>query len=150
MRTASWVILAIVGALTMLGSMASCYVAYKAPDDQIGPVTLSQLTSGQPEAGTALRARRGTAAAYAGAFAALFLAIVFGPYRRGDVWAWWALLVGVGVLAVMVLLRVPFLDTRAGAGAGLITLVVVGLALALDARRLSSGARPAAPASPPS
>jgi hypothetical protein len=136
MRTASWVILAIVGALTMLGSMASCYVAYKAQDDQIGPVTLSQLTSGQPEAGTALRARRGTAAAYAGAFAALFLTIVFGPYRRGDVWAWWALLIGVVVLAVMVLLRVPFLDTRAGAGAGLITLVVVGLGLALDARRL--------------
>jgi hypothetical protein len=145
MRTASWVILAIVGALTMLGSMASCYVAYKAPDDQIGPVTLSQLTSGQPEAGTALRARRGTAAAYAGAFAALFLAIVFGPYRRGDTWAWWALLIGAGVLAVMVLLRVPFLDTRAGAGAGLITLVAVGLALALDARRLSSGAPAASP-----
>jgi len=145
MRTASWVILAIVGALTMLGSMASCYVAYKALDDQIGPVTLSQLTSGQPEAGTALRARRGTAAAYAGAFATLFLAIVFWPYRRGDVWAWWALLAGAIVLAVMILLRVPFLDTKAGGGAGLITLVAVGLALALDARRLGSGAPAASP-----
>jgi len=145
MRTASWVILALVGALTMLGSMASCYVAYKAPDDQIGPVTLSQLTSGQPEAGTALRARRGTAAAYAAGFATLFLAIVFWPYRRGDVWAWWALLAGAIVLAVMILLRVPFLDTKAGGGAGLITLVAVGLALALDARRLGSGAPAASP-----
>jgi len=149
MRTASWVILALVGALTMLGSMASCYVAYRSPDDQIGPVRLSQIGGGQPEVATALRARRGTAAAYAGGFAALFLAIVIGPYRRGDTWAWWALLVGVGVQAVMILLRVPFLDTRAGAGAGLITLGVVGLALALDARRLSSGAHPSAPSAPP-
>jgi len=149
MRTASWVILAIVGALTMLGSMASCYVAYRAEDDQIGPVKLSQLTSGQPEAGTALRARRGTAAAYAGAFATLFLAIVFWPYRRGDVWAWWALLTGAGVLAVMILLRVPFLNTRAGGGAGLIMLVVVAVGLALDAGRLRSGASPSAPAASP-
>jgi hypothetical protein len=137
-----------VGALTMLGSMASCNIAYRgAGNEQIGPVTLSDLTAGRPEAATALRARRGTAAAYAGAFAALFLAIVIWPYRRGDVWAWWALLAGAGVLAVMVLLRVPFLNTRAGAGAGLITLVVVAVGLALDVRRLSSGARPAAPQS---
>ena len=147
MRTASWVILAIVGALTMLGSMASCYVAYRGAEDQIGPVTLSQVTAGQPEVATALRARRGTAAAYAGGFATLFLAIVFWPYRRGDVWAWWALLAGTVVLAAMILLRVPLLNTRVGGGAGLITLVVVGLALALDAGRLRSGARPAAPPS---
>jgi len=147
MRTASWVILALVGALTMLGSMASCYVAYRAADDQIGPVSLSHVAGGQPELGTALRARRGTAAAYAGGFAALFLLITIGPYRRGDAWAWWALLIGTLVLAVMILLRVPFLETRAGAGAGLITLVAVGLALALDAGRLRSGARPAAPPS---
>lgn len=147
MKTVSWVMLAIVGALTMLASMASCYVAYRASDDQIGPVRLSQVAGGQPELATALRARRGTAAAYAGAFAALFLAITLGPYRRGDTWAWWALLGGTAFLAVVILLRVPLLDTKAGAGAGLITLVVVGLALALDAGRLRSGARPAAPQS---
>jgi hypothetical protein len=48
----------------------------------------------------------------------LFLAIVFGPYRRGDTWAWWALLGGTAFLAVVILLRVPLLDTKAGAGAG--------------------------------
>ena len=147
MKTASWVILAIVGALTMLGSMASCYVAYRAPDDQIGPVSLSQIAGGQPEVATALRARRGTAAAYAAGFATLFLAITLRPYRRGDTWAWWALLAGAVVMSAMILLRVPLLDTRAGAGAGLITLVVVGLALALDAGRLRSGVRSAAPPS---
>jgi hypothetical protein len=145
MKTVSWVLLAIVGALTMLASMASCYVAYRASDDQIGPVSLSQVAGGQPELATALRARRGTAAAYAGGFAALFLAITLGPYRRGDTWAWWALLGGTAFLAIVILLRVPLLDTKAGAGAGLITLVVVGLALALDAGRLRSGARPSAP-----
>jgi hypothetical protein len=148
MRTASWVILAIVGALTMLGSMASCYVAYRgAGDEQIGSETLSQITAGNPQRATALRARRGTAAAYAAGFATLFLAITLRPYRRGDTWAWWALLAGTVVMSAVILLRVPFLDTRVGAGAGLITLVVVGLALALDAGRLRSGARPAAPPS---
>ena len=147
MKTASWVILALVGVMTMLGSMASCYVAYRARDEQIGPVSLSQVAGGQPELATALRARRGTAAAYAGGFAALFLAITLEPYRRGDAWAWWALLGGTAFLAVVILLRVPFLETKAGAGAGLITLVVVGLALALDAGRLRSGVRSAAPPS---
>ena len=146
MRTASWVILAIVAALTMLGSMASCNIAYRgAGDEQIGSETLSQVTAGNPQRATALRARRGTAAAYAAGFAALFLAITIGPYRRGDAWAWWALLAGTVVMSAMILLRVPLLDTRLGAGAGLITLVVVGLALALDAGRLRSAARPAAP-----
>jgi len=148
MRTVSWVILAIVGALTMLGSMASCNIAYRgAGDEQIGSESLSQIAAGSPQRATALRARRGTAAAYAGGFATLFLAIVLWPYRRGDVWAWWALLAGTLVLAAMVLLRVPFLDTRIGAGTGLITLVVVALGLALDAGRLRSGARPVAPPS---
>jgi len=150
MRTASWVILALVGALTMLGSMASCYVAYRSPNDPIGPVSLSQIAGGQPEVATALRARRGTAAAYAGGFAALFLAITLWPYRRGDVWAWWALLAGTAAMAVIVLLRVPFLNTRSGAGTGLITLVVVALGLALGAGRLQSGARATGPSAPPS
>jgi hypothetical protein len=139
MRTASWVILAIVGALTLLASMASWGVAYFASDDQIGPTRLSQLAGGLPEVAVALRARRATAAAYAAGFSTLFLAITLGPYRRGDSWAWWALLVGTLVMSVGSLLRVPILGTRAGAGAPLITLVVVGLGLALDARRLRSG-----------
>ena len=148
MRTASWVILAIVAALTMLGSIASCNIAYRgAGDEQIGSETLSQVTAGNPQRAIALRARRGTAAAYAAGFAALFLAITIGPYRRGDAWAWWALLAGTVVMSAMILLRVPLLDTRLGAGAGLITLVVVGLALALDAGRLRSGVRSAAPPS---
>jgi hypothetical protein len=92
---------------------------------------------------TAVRARRGTAAAYAAGFATLFLAITFGPYRRGDVWAWWALLAGTLVVSVLILLRVPFLFIRLGAGAALIQLVVVGLGLALGPGRLRVSSHPA-------
>jgi hypothetical protein len=143
MKTASWIILTVVGALTLLGAVASLSVAYRGSQDPIGPVSLAELTSGQPEAAAALRARRATAAAYAAGFATLFLAITLGPYKRGDVWAWWALLLGTVVMSALSLLRVPFIGTRAGAGAALITLVVVGLGLALDAGRLKAPAPPA-------
>jgi hypothetical protein len=39
--------------------------------------------------------------------------------------------------------RVPFIGTRAGAGAAVVMLVVVGLALLLDLGRLRRGAAPA-------
>jgi hypothetical protein len=85
---------------------------------------------------TAVRARRATAAAYAAGFATLFLAITLGPYRRGDVWAWWELAAGTVVVAVLILLRVPFLGVRLGAPAALLQLAAVGLGLALDASRM--------------
>jgi hypothetical protein len=137
MRIASWVLLAVVGGLNLLASLGSSWVAYQAGQDQIGPVSLSDLAGGRPEVATAIRARRGTAAAWAAGFATLFLMIVLGPYRRGDVWAWWALLTGALVVALILLARVPFLGTRGGGAASgtiLITAVVVGLLL--DVRRL--------------
>jgi hypothetical protein len=128
-------------------------LAYSSARDQIGPASLTELSVGRPEVATAVRARRATAAAYAAGFATLFLAITLGPYRRGDVWAWWALAGGTLVVSVLILLRVPFLGIRLGApgavtGAGtalgtLVQLVVVGLGLALGAGRLG-GSRPPA------
>ena len=108
MKTAGWIILAIVGALTLLGSLFSLGLAYSSDRDQIGPASLAELSVGRPDVAIAVRARRATAAAYAAGFATLFLAIVLGPYRRGDVWAWWALLAGMLVVSVLILLRVPF------------------------------------------
>ena len=153
MKTASWIILVVVGALTLLGSLVSLGRAYSSAGDQIGPASLAELSVGRPEVATAVRARRATAAAYAAGFATLFLAITLGPYRRGDVWAWWALAGGTLVVSVLILLRVPFLGIRLGApgavtGAGtalgtLVQLVVVGLGLALGAGRLG-GSRPPA------
>jgi hypothetical protein len=137
MRIASWVLLALVGGLNLLASLGSSWVAYQTAQDQIGPVSLSELAGGRPEVATAIRARRGTAAAWAAGFATLFLSIVLGPYRRGDVWAWWTLLAGTLVVALILLARIPFLGTRGGgAGAGAVLISAVVVALLLDVRRL--------------
>ncbi len=154
MKTASWILLAVAGALTLLGSLVSLGFAYSSSAaDQIGPASLTELSAGRPEVATAVRARRATAASYGAGFATLFLAITLGPYRRGDVWAWWALLAGMLVVSVLILLRVPFLGIRLGStaavsGAGtaqssLVQLAIVGLGLALGAGRLR-GSNPTA------
>ena len=144
MRTTSWVILVIVGALMLLGSLASLGRAYISAEDQIGSASLAELSAGKPELRAALRARRATAAAYAAGFATLFLAITLGPYRRGDVWAWRALLVGTVVVSVLILLRIPLLATWLGAPAALILLIMVGLGLAFGAGRLKGESAPPA------
>jgi len=81
---------------------------------------------------------RGTAAAWAAGFATLFLFVVVGPYRRGDVASWWGILVAVLVLLGIAALRVPLLGTGLGAGAPLVLAIVVVLALLLDVRRLGA------------
>jgi len=146
MKTASWVLLAVVGVLTLLGSVGSLVVAYGTERDQIGPASLAELSAGRPDVATAIRARRATAAAYGVGFATLFLAIVLGPYRRGEVWAWWALLGGMLVVSLLIVLRVALLGVPLSApsavtGAGtalsaILQLVIVVLGLALDAGRL--------------
>jgi hypothetical protein len=149
MRKASWVILMTAGFLTLIGSLFSLWLAYSSSQDQIGPASLDELSVGRPEVATAVRARRATAAAYAAGFATLFLAITLGPYRRGDVWAWWALAAGTLVVSVLILLRVPFLGIQlasaaaTGSGTALTTVVqllVVGIGLAFDVSRLRGGA----------
>jgi len=146
MKRASWILLAIVGALTLVGSFVSLAIAYGTERDQIGPATLAELSAGRPDVAIAIRARRATAGAYGAGFATLFLAIALGPYRRGEVWAWWALLAGMLVVSALIVLRAPLLGVRlstpsavTGAGTALnsiIQLLVVGVALALGAERL--------------
>jgi hypothetical protein len=145
MKTASWIVLAVAGALTLLGSLASLGNAYFKGPERIGGVALETLANGNADVVTALRARRATAAAYGAGFAAFLLAITLGPYRRGDRWAWWAILIGTLTQTVLAMARVVFLGTTAGVAAALLTLVVVGIGLALGAGRL--GAAPAASSS---
>ncbi len=146
MKRASWIILVVAGGLTLLASLASLSNAYFSGAERIGGVTIGELASGRPEVITALRARRATAAAYAAGFAVLLLAIVLGPYRRGDRWAWWAILAGALTFALLAMARVAFLGTRSGASTALVFLVVVGIGLALDPR----AARAVPPATLPS
>lgn len=141
MRTTSWVLLTIVGAITFLVSLLSASIAYRG-DYTIGAglTPIEEVAAGRPAVLEGLRGIRGTSAAYAAAYAVLFLAIVLGPYRRGDTWAWWALLAGIAALAAIVLARAAFLSSRLGIGAALIPTGLALLALLLDVRRLSARA----------
>ena len=136
MKTASWIVLALAGALTVLASLASLSNAYFSGQEQIGGVAIDKLADGNPQVITALRARRATAAAYAAGFGAFLLLIALGPYRRGDAWAWYAILIGTLTQTLLTFARMPFLGTRAGTGTALVQLVVVGVGLALGAGRL--------------
>jgi hypothetical protein len=139
LRTVSWALLALVGVLVLLGSLASANLAYRG-DYPIAGVSIADIASGREVVLLGLRGVRATAAAWAAAWAALFLAVVLGPYRRGDVATWWGLLASVIVLGAVAGARVPFIRAQAGTGEPLVILVVVLIALLLDVRRLT-GAR---------
>jgi hypothetical protein len=141
MRTVSWILLTVVALMVALGGAASMMIAYFAPasnDLIVGSTNLDDLGVSD-EVATALRGRRGTAAAYALGFASFMFWVVLGPYRKGSVWAWWALFCSAAVLAVPLVLRIPALGYRQGAMVGVAFLIVVVLGLLLDVRRLSAG-----------
>ena len=115
MKKASWILLTFAGVAITLASLVSAAHAYRTGDDYgIGNSRVSKVAAGDAGVATALRGIRGTSAAYGAAFGVLFLAIVLGPYRRGDVWAWKALLIAGLTQFVLVLLRIPILDTQLG------------------------------------
>jgi MFS family permease len=137
LRTVSWVLLALVGVLVLLGSLASASLAYRG-EYPIAGVSITDVASGREAVLLGLRGVRGTAAAWGAAWAALFLAVVFGPYRRGDVATWWGILASVIVLGAVAGARVPFTRAQAGTGEPLVLLVVVLVALLLDVKRLTA------------
>jgi hypothetical protein len=138
MRTASWIVLTLVGVLLVMGSLGSVFVAYSGAEDLLlpGGPTVAEVEAMRPGLGNALHGRRGTAAAFAAAYATLYLFVVLVPYRRGEVWPWWALLASAAVLGIAIMLRVPLLGTRLGAATGLILLLAVLVGLLLDVGRL--------------
>jgi hypothetical protein len=139
MKTVSWVLLAIVAGLILLGSLGSLALAYfgNPASDNLAPgLTVKAVGDWRPDALTATRARRGTAAAYALGYGLLMMLIVLVPYRRGEVWAWWAILAGALVVFVAYALRMFSLGTNQGVGAGALQLGVIAVALLLDAKRL--------------
>jgi hypothetical protein len=139
LRTASWVLLALVGVLVLLIALTSANLAYRG-DFPVGGVSIGEIASGRDAVLEGLRGSRGTAAAWGAAWAALFLAVVLGPYRRGDVATWWGILASVIALGAVVGARVLFLRSQAGTGTALVILVAVLVALLLDVKRIA-GAR---------
>src|SRR5215213_5687865 len=92
---ASWVILLLLTVSTALVSANSLGTAYGVRPDNLTPnYSLEQLTAaaGQ-EVALSIRGRRATAATWALGCALLSIFVVIFPYRRGEKWAWWALLI---------------------------------------------------------
>jgi len=136
LRTVSWVILALIGALTLLTSFTSAYLAYGGMYP-VGGVNIDEIAQGREAVLTGLRGVRGTAAAWAAGWAVLFLVVVVGPYRKGDVATWWGILASTLVMSTIVALRVVTIGSQAGTGAALVLLLLVILALLIDVKRLS-------------
>jgi hypothetical protein len=138
LKTVSWALVALAAVLTLLASLVSFGVAYRGAGDEfgVGGPKLSDVASWNPEVATAIRARRATASAYATGWSLLLLLVTLLPYRRGERWAWWAILAATVVPAALSLLRIPFLNTRLGASTVLIQAGVVVLGLLLDVGRL--------------
>lgn len=142
MKKASWILLAVVGVAITLLSLVSAAHAYRTSDDYgIGGARVSKVAGGDARVETALRGIRGTSAAYGAAFGVLFIAIVLGPYRRGDAWAWWALLAAGLAQFVLVMLRVPVLGTQLGISAAVTQAVPLTVGLLLGVGRLKRPAR---------
>jgi hypothetical protein len=139
-RKASWILLVVMGALIVVGGVVSSFIAYSGSgtDYRIGRASLDEVASGRPEVATALRGIRGTAAAYAAAYGVLLIAVVTGPYRKGDTSSWWAILASAIVLFVIAAARQPLLGTTLGIAGPAIQLGVVVLALILDGGRLKA------------
>jgi hypothetical protein len=64
--------------------------------------------------------------------------VVIGPYRRGETWSWWAILIAAVVLLAYTGARQPFLGTTLGIGTPAIHLGLVLLGLVLDGGRLKA------------
>jgi hypothetical protein len=143
LRTASVVILTVVGALVLVASLGSAGLAYFG-DYPIAGVQIREIAGDREVVLTGLRGVRGTSAAWGAAWAVLMLAIVLGPYRKGDVASWWGILVSTLAAAVVVALRVVVLGTSLGTGGPLLLVLLVMIGLLLDVRRVA-GASPAPP-----
>lgn len=138
MKKASWILLTVLGVAITLLSLVSAFHAYRTGDDfGIGSARVSTIAGGDAGLATALRAIRGTSASFGAAYGVLFLAVVLGPYRRGEVWAWNALLIAGLTQCVLVLLRIPILGTQLGVSAALISIGVLAVGLLLDVGRVT-------------
>ena len=126
---ASWIILLVVLAAVALLSLQSLRIAYTGNQDNlITGFTLDQIRElGGEDAVKAFKGRRATAATWALGYALLALTVVLGPYRRGERWAWWALLISLGVSQLLSILRVPMLGLLAGAPGILLAFTLLGL-----------------------
>jgi hypothetical protein len=137
---ASWVILLIVSGAIVLFSFLSLWVAYTGkPDGLTRDYSLTQIQEqGGDQAVKAFRGRRATAATFAIGYGLLVLAVTWIPYRRGEKWAWWALLISMGLSQFLSLVRAVMLVTGEGLSTPAILLAFSLLALLAGAPMMFS------------
>ncbi len=135
---ASWVILLVVSGAIVLFSAESLWIAYTGKPDRLTPeYSLTQIgEQGGDQAVKAFRGRRATAATFALGYALLALAVTWIPYRRGEKWAWWALLGSLGLSQLLSLARAIMLVTTAGVSTPAVLLAFMLLGLLAGAPRM--------------
>lgn len=136
--TAGWALLLLLAAALTLLSINSTYIPLAArPDGVTSSVTVDDIgAKTSPEVATALRGRRVTAATWALAYGLMLWGVLLVPYRRGERWAWWAILLSVVVPQLLSLARIPMLGTQQGAAASAILIGVAVVGLLLGARHV--------------
>lgn len=131
--TVGWILLLLLATALTILSINSTYIPLTArPDGVTSSVTIDDVgAKTSPEVATALRGRRVTAATWALAYGLMLWAVLLIPYKRGERWAWWAILLSIVVSQLLSLARIPMLDTQQGAAASaiIIGLTLVGLLL---------------------
>jgi hypothetical protein len=150
--TASWAILLVLFVVVALLSANSLRMAYASEQDNLTPnFTLEDLRNAAErkgaesgvadlgrEAVNAFKGRRVTAATWALGCALLALMVVLVPYRRGERWAWWALLVSIGLSQLLSLVRVLAFQSTFGTATPAVILAFALLGLMAGAPRLFS------------
>ena len=132
--TVGWILLLILGVLIILGGLESLYLAYWGFGDAPAGVRLSDLAKLNPELPAALRGRRATAASLAITCGLLLCWTALTAFRRRERWAWYALLCCFGCGAVLSLLRILAIGTKAGASGPGFALVILLIALSITYR----------------
>jgi hypothetical protein len=137
---ASWVILLVLSGAIVLLSLQSLRIAYTGQPDRLSPeYSLTQIAEqGGDQAVKAFRGRRATAATFALGYGLLALIVTWVPYRRGERWAWWALLGSLGISQLLSLARAVMLVTTAGLGTPALILAFALLGLMAGAPRMFS------------
>lgn len=136
--TVGWALLLLLAAALTLLSINSTYIPLTARTDGVTPsVTVDDIgAKTSPEVATALRGRRVTAATWALAYGLMLWGVLLVPYRRGERWAWWAILLSIVVSQLLSLARIPLLDTQQGAAASAILTGMALVGLLLGARHV--------------
>jgi hypothetical protein len=136
--TVGWVLLLLLATGLTLLSINSTYIPLVArPDGVTSSVTIDDIgAKTSAEVATALRGRRVTAATWALAYGVMLWGVLLVPYRRGERWAWWAILLSVVVSQLLSLARIPMLDTQQGAAASAILIGITFVGLLLGAKHV--------------